>query len=323
MLRLIHTQTQQGAILIDDIDDGLPNKTAHRLGSVGDPAAYKRDGYANEPKQPVYIPRVNPDVPTQAGYIDLNETQRVLLSQEHGKIAGHAAAGNLTVVSLVATDLAAPVITAATIDAPAAGDLTVDGTSLDSVAPDETSVRVFGPGVGDVTLTATQIIAVAPGAVGDTQIIIDSTLLGGLLEYIASSGTLTGTGNFANGETVTIDTKVYTFQTTLTDADGNVQIGGDLQTSLANLCAAINLDAGAGTLYATSMTLHPTVTCTASDATTLDVAAKTPGTGGDSIATTETATNASWGAAQLAGGQDGDQVTVTADGQSTTAFILA
>ena len=77
MLRLIHTQSEQGAILIDDIDDGMPNKTAHRLGSVGDPAAYKRDGYANEPKQAVYIPRTNAVNELLAGSIDLNETQRV------------------------------------------------------------------------------------------------------------------------------------------------------------------------------------------------------------------------------------------------------
>lgn len=323
MLRLIHSQTVQGAILIDDIDDGMPNKTAHRLGSVGDPAAYERDGYANKPKQAVYIPRTNPNDPSQAGYIDLNETQRVLLSQENGKIAGHSAAGNISVVSLVATDLDAPTIAAATIDDPAAGDLTIDGTNFLSTAPDVTTVRAFGAGVGDVTLTQDQIVAASPGAISDIEIIIDSTLLPSLLEYIASSSTLTGTSNFGNTETVTIDTKVYTFQTTLTDVDGNVQIGGSLAASLLNLLNAINLTGTPGTDYALSMTLHPTVTATASDATTLDVEAKTPGTAGDTIATTETAANASWTGATLAGGQDGDQVTVTADGQSATAFILA
>ena len=181
MLRLIHTQTEQGAILVDDIDDGLPNKQVHRLGSTADPKAYKRDGYANEPKQPVYVPRANPDNTAQAGYIDLNETEKVLASAASGKIAGLQAAGKVTVVSLVAADLAAPVITAAEIDLPAAGDLQIDGTNLLSTSPDETSVRVFGGGVGDVTLTATQILAVPPGAVGDTQIIIDSTLMPGLV----------------------------------------------------------------------------------------------------------------------------------------------
>jgi len=39
MLRLVHKQTVQGAILVDDIDDGIPNKEVHRLGSYGDPKA--------------------------------------------------------------------------------------------------------------------------------------------------------------------------------------------------------------------------------------------------------------------------------------------
>lgn len=117
-----------------------------------------------------------------------------------------------------------------------------------------------------------------------------------------ATGTLTGTSNFGDGETVTIDTKVYTFQTTLTDVDGNVQIGGDLQTSLTNLHDAINLTGTPGTQYAASMTLHPTVTCTASDATTLTAEAKLGGTQGNLIATTETAANASWGAVTLTGG---------------------
>ena len=111
---------------------------------------------------------------------------------------------------------------------------------------------------------------------------------------VKATGTLTGTANFGNNETVTIDTKVYTFQTTLTNVDGNVLIGADLQESLGNLKAAINLEAGSGTKYAAATTLHPTVTCTASDATTLSAEAKNGGTAGNSIATTETAANASW-----------------------------
>lgn len=130
----------------------------------------------------------------------------------------------------------------------------------------------------------------------------------------AASGTLTGTSNFSDTETVTLDSKTYTFQTTLTDVDGNVQIGVDLQTSLANLKAAINLEAGAGTLYATSTTLHPTVTATASDATTLSVEAKASGTVGNAIATTETAANASFGGATLSGGA-GDVALLDAAGE--------
>jgi hypothetical protein len=183
MLRLIHTQSTQGAILVDDIDDGLPNKNVHRLGSTGDPAAYKRDGYANEPKQACYLPRTKPTDAAVAGYIDLNETQKVLLSAENGKIAGLQTAGLISVVSLTAADLASPTISGAVL---AAGDLTISGTGFLSVSPEITTVEMWGPTLGGseaapaIILTAAQILAVAPGAVSNTSIVIDATLLGAL-----------------------------------------------------------------------------------------------------------------------------------------------
>jgi len=121
---------------------------------------------------------------------------------------------------------------------------------------------------------------------------------------VAATQVLTSTGTFANNETVVIGGKTYTFQTTLTNVDGNVLIGANAAASIANLAAAITLGAGAGTTYAAAMTAHPTVTVSASNATTLTVQAKTKGTPGNSIATTETVVNASWGAATLAGGID-------------------
>ena len=129
----------------------------------------------------------------------------------------------------------------------------------------------------------------------------------------AAAGTLTGTANFANTETVTLDVKTYTFQTALTNVDGNVQIGVDLATSLSNLQAAINLGAGSGTAYAAATTLHPTVYASAITATTLVATAKTQGSAGNSIASTETGANASWDAATLG---------TTTSGGSTTAVIV-
>ena len=119
---------------------------------------------------------------------------------------------------------------------------------------------------------------------------------------VAATGTLTLAGNANDTETVTIDTKTYTFQATLTDVDGNVFIGATASDSLDNLIAAITLGAGAGTLYAASTTLHPTVTAAAGAGDTMDATAKKQGTAGNTIATTETMTNGSWGAATLTGG---------------------
>lgn len=194
MLRIIHSQTTAGALLIDDIDDGLPNKNVHRLGSTADPNAYVSDGYANKPKQSCYVARVKASNPAIAGYIDLEETDRVLLSADHGKIKGFSTVGLASVLSFVKSDIATPNVTSVTQNAPAPGDITIAGTGFLSLLPEITSVHLVGPGVGDVTLTQAQIVAVAPGAVTDIQIIIDSTLIAGLVDgdtvQVSSDGLL-------------------------------------------------------------------------------------------------------------------------------------
>jgi hypothetical protein len=120
----------------------------------------------------------------------------------------------------------------------------------------------------------------------------------------AATGTLTQvTAAPANGETVTIGGKVYTFQTVLTNLDGNVLIGASIATAMANLAAAINLAAGAGTTYAAATTLHPTVSAVGG-ASTVVLTAKSDGVAGNSIDTTETLTNGSFGGAVLSGGVD-------------------
>lgn len=143
---------------------------------------------------------------------------------------------------------------------------------------------------------------------------------------VAATGTLTSTGvDVSNLDTVTIDTKTYTFQTTLTNVDGNVQIGGTAAASLANLAAAINLTGTPGTDYALATTIHPTVFAEAVTATTITATAKDQGTGGNSIVTTEAAVTLSWGAGTLAGGGGTVDVVVLAPDQlpttSTTAAI--
>lgn len=118
----------------------------------------------------------------------------------------------------------------------------------------------------------------------------------------SATGTLTATGNFADNDTVTTGSKVYTLQTTLTNVDGNVLIGATASDSLDNLIAAINLGAGSGTLYAAATTANGFVSAAAGPGDTMDVAALTAGAGGNAIATTETSANASWGGATLSGG---------------------
>jgi hypothetical protein len=123
-----------------------------------------------------------------------------------------------------------------------------------------------------------------------------------LYNGVKATQTLTSTGVMLDTETVTIDTKVYTFQTTLTNVDGNVLIGADQTATHLNLLNAMNLTGVAGTDYALSMTLHPTVDGTSSNGTTTVVTSKEQGTASNSIATTQTTTNMTWGAATLLGG---------------------
>jgi len=117
-----------------------------------------------------------------------------------------------------------------------------------------------------------------------------------------ATGTLTATANFAGGETVNAGGKTYTFQSALTNVDGNVLIGASASDSLDNLIAAINLAAGSGTLYAAATTANTFVSALAGAGDTMDVAAKIGGTAGNAYATTTTAANASWGGATLSGG---------------------
>ena len=194
MLRLIHSQTVQGALLVDDIDDGLPNKNVHRLGSTADPKAYMRDGYANKPKQPCYIPRTKPSNPAIAGYIDLAQTERVSLSAGNGKIAKLRTAGLISIVRFDQGDLATPTLATADLDTPGVGDLTLTGTGFLSIAPNDSSVILTGTGA--VTLTRNQIV-VGGGTFNNVSIVIPAALIPGVV-VVATSAKVAADDNNSN-----------------------------------------------------------------------------------------------------------------------------
>jgi hypothetical protein len=124
-----------------------------------------------------------------------------------------------------------------------------------------------------------------------------------------ATGTLSMPTNPTDGQTVTVDGKVYTFQDTLTNVDGNVKKAGSANLSIINLYEALDApeNGGApGSDYALSMTDHSTVQkatgSTFPAGTTLPVEAKTAGAAGNALATTTNVTGASWGGATLSGG---------------------
>lgn len=132
-----------------------------------------------------------------------------------------------------------------------------------------------------------------------------------------ATGTLTFTGQPANTETVTVGGKTYTFQTVLTNVNGNVFIGGTTAASIQNLVDAINLTGTPGTQYALSMTANTQVGASVGVGTTMIAYALAGGTAGNAIASTETITLASWGSATLTGGTAATAKTATLTSPST------
>lgn len=111
----------------------------------------------------------------------------------------------------------------------------------------------------------------------------------------AATGSLTFTGVVADGQTVTIGSEVYEF-----DTDSDVTAGNIAVDVSGGVTAA-----AAVTALVTAITAESALVTAVDDTgDVVTVTATTAGVAGNSIATTETCTNASWGAATLTGGLD-------------------
>lgn len=126
--------------------------------------------------------------------------------------------------------------------------------------------------------------------------------------FLPAKGTVEFTGNPLNNETVTIGnlpvgSTVYKFVVALA-APFDVLIGIDAETSLTNLRAAINQDAGEGTLYGTGTTAHIDVSASDFIGGVIGIEARVPGAGGNIITLASTVTGVLLSGATLAGGID-------------------
>jgi len=125
--------------------------------------------------------------------------------------------------------------------------------------------------------------------------------------------TLTNDGTApANGSSVTVGGITYTWKTVIS-ANHDVLIGNTANgdAAMTNLASAISFTGVAGTDYV-GTAANPQVYTDAynTGANTLKVWARTPGTGGNSIATTTAGTShASWTGATLASGADTNKIT--------------
>jgi hypothetical protein len=121
--------------------------------------------------------------------------------------------------------------------------------------------------------------AVALGTAGNSVVLSKS----------AATLTVTGSGHLAGGVDPVAD---------------EVLINSTAAAALDNLKLAINGSSGAGTSYSTGTVAHTTVSATTNTDTTQVVAALIAGVSGNSIATTETSSHLSFGAAHLTSGAE-------------------
>lgn len=134
-----------------------------------------------------------------------------------------------------------------------------------------------------------------------------------------ATGTLTLTGQPSDTETFVVGATTYTMNTALTDTANNILIGASATATCNNIVAAINAAAGAGTAYGTGTTANAGASAVrASDTVVFTAKAAYEGPLGATIVTTDTLTNASFGAATLTGA---GSTTVAAPSSVTLATL--
>jgi hypothetical protein len=126
---------------------------------------------------------------------------------------------------------------------------------------------------------------------------------------LPSIGTLTVSGIPADGDQIEIGGVTYTWKDTPAAAFDVQRNAGSAETNIDNMVAAITLTGTPGTEYHADTTIHPAASARKASASTMEAVAKVPGTGGDSITTTDpTDVGAvlSWAAGTLGSGSDMD-----------------
>lgn len=118
-----------------------------------------------------------------------------------------------------------------------------------------------------------------------------------------ATGSVNITGLPSAAETVTINGQVYTFRASVSTTANEVKIGADANTTGANLAAAINGGAGAGTVYGSATVANTGVTASNSSGT-VTCTAIAAGTGGNAVTLAESATNVAVSGGTLSGAVD-------------------
>jgi len=145
------------------------------------------------------------------------------------------------------------------------------------------------------------------------------TSTGAMVPASHAVSVFTSSGVVVDGQTITIGSIVYTAVSSLVSGSTaySVLMGANAQAFLANLLKAIN-GTGDGSNYGDGTLAHPDVVAVSSDATTLTVRGRVPGTSLNTVATTETFTNGSWADTTLGGGTGASDPGVTTAGATVT-----
>lgn len=172
----------------------------------------------------------------------------------------------------------------------------IDGTEASTVA----------------TSTLTSTGACVPAAHGQTEL----TSSGAMVAGTHAVSVFTSSGVVVAGQTITIGTPVYTARV-VPLAAYDVAMGANAEAFLANLKAVINGTHTAQQGWVTTPA-HTQVVAVTSDATTLTVRGRVPGTSLNTVATTETFTNGSWPDTTLGGGTGASDAGVTTGAATVT-----
>lgn len=162
------------------------------------------------------------------------------------------------------------------------------------------------------TTTLTSAGACVPASHGQNVL----TSSGAMVAGTHPVSVFTSSGVVVAGQTITIGTTVYTAKTVPTVAY-DVAMGANAEAFLANLKAVINGTHTAQQGWITTPA-HTQVVAVSSDATTLTVRGRVPGTSLNTVATTETFTNGSWPDTTLGGGTGASDAGVTTGAATVT-----
>jgi len=177
VLRVINGQLYNRSILINSLDNGLPN-------SLPD----------ERHKQQVYVPYTNPIDSNVPGYSDFTLTDRVLRSTNSGVINKLNSAGIISIGIIDSADTVAPTVTSASYTDPT---ITINGTKFTSISPDVTYVTFTNNSSGlSVTVPSTDFASASA-----TQITVNKSKVaaigtpasGWTLVVMANSKTASGT----------------------------------------------------------------------------------------------------------------------------------